>query len=501
MFGRSRFVQLGAAVVLALTAGAAFTTSAQTIVFSEPNFIRSADANNQFDLTDLYIDRHIYDPLVEILPGGDIGPMLATSWDVSDDGREWTFTLRDGVTFHNGEAFDATDVKFTFDRIMEQNLRQAFLFPSLEDVTIVDDHTIRFRTSEPQGNFLNNAAMVSILPADAVQEMGDAYFEKRYGTGPFKFAEFKQDELLALDKNENYWRAGVPKVDRLEFRPIFEEATAQAALQAGEVDVLSAVSPDLAMVLEASPDINVIYTPSIETTYLQLKATSAPFDDPKVVEALNYAIDRKSITEGLWMGKAVPAAAYVPPGLVGYDSNLTPFPYDPEKSRALLAEAGYPDGVQVELLGPAGLWPQSRQVMEAIQAQAREAGFDIKLNILESAAYVQNRNSGNYQILYISSIAVTHEGMRFLQERILNDVHKSGYQNEQFSTMMNELLQTVDAAKQQTLFEDIQEMLYGKLPHVYLYYPPHIYAIRDSIKDFEGGPDRSLHLWGTSKVE
>ncbi|MEX2536968.1 MAG: ABC transporter substrate-binding protein [Trueperaceae bacterium] len=498
---KRKWTRLSLGLVLSLLMGLVLSTSAQTLVFSEANFIRSADPNNQFDLTDLYVYRHIYDPLVEILPGGEIGPMLADSWEVTDDGTEWTFHLREGVEFHNGEAFDAQDVAFTFQRIFDEELRQAFLVPSFESVQAVDDQTVVIRTGQPQGSFLNNLAFISILPSETVQEMGDAYFDERYGTGPFEFVEFQQDVLLAMERNENYWREGVPQLDRLEFRPIFEEATAQAALQTGEIDVLSAVSPDLAMVLEGADDVEVIYTPSIETTHLQVSLTNGPFNDPLIVEALNYAIDREAITEGLWLGEAIPAGAYVPPGLVGHHEGLEPFPYDPERSRQLLAEAGYPDGIEIELLGPAGLWPQSRQVMEAIQAQAAEAGFDINLNILESAAYVENRNAGNYELLYVSSIAVTHEGMRFLQERILEDVYNTGYENEEFTALMEELLTTIEPERQQELFEEVQELLYGAAPHIYLYYPPHIYAVRSEVENFVGGPDRSLRLWNVNKTE
>lgn len=495
---RKRF---GLVVTISLALAIGLMASAQTIVFSEPNFIRSADASNQFDLTDLYIYRHIYDPLVEILPGGKIGPMLAKTWEASADGTEWTFHLRDDVKFHNGEDFDARDVVFTVQRVFDEGLRQAFLIPSFQGVEALDEHTVMIRTAEPQGSFLNNLAFISILPSETVNEMGEGYFEKRFGTGPFKFAEFKIDQLLAMERNDDYWREGVPLAERLEFRPIFEEATAQAALQTGEVDILSAVSPDLALVLEGSPNIEVIYTPSIETTHLQVSMMNGPFNDPAVVEALNYAIDREAITEGLWLGRATPAAAYVPPGLVGYDADLEAFPYDPKKACSILSNAGYPDGIEVELLGPEGLWPQSRQVMEAIQAQAAEGCFDISLKILESAAYVAARNAGNYELLYVSSIAVTHEGMRFLQERILNDVYKSGYSNPEFTVLMEELLETIDPAKQQVLFEQIQEQQYGAAPHIYLYYPPHIYAIRSDIQGFEGGPDRSIRLWNVTKSD
>jgi peptide/nickel transport system substrate-binding protein len=478
-----------------LLAGAA----AQTIVAADSNFERSPDPNNTFSLTDLYINRHIYDPLVEIREGGEIGPMLAHSWQLSDDGLTWTFELRDDVSFHHGTPFTAADVKFTFDRIVDGGMAQAFLFRDLAEVEVVDDTTVTFRTSRPAGAFLTSVAMVSIVPADAVEELGEGFYDVRYGTGPFRFVEHRPNEHWILERNDDYWREGLPRAERVQVRMIFEEATAQAGIQAGEIDILTAVSPDLALVLQGSPDVDVVYVPGFETTYLQVNVGREPFDDPRVVEAFNYAIDRSEITEGLWLGEAQPAAAYVPPGMLGHHEGLEVFPYDPERSRALLDEAGYPDGVTVEMVGPTAVWPQSQQVQEAIQAQAAEAGFDIRLNMLETAAYVQNRNEGQYDVVYISSIAVTQEGMRFLTERLLDDVHASGYQDDEFERLMGELLTATEAAEQQALFEAVQEYLYGAPPHVYLYHPPAIYAVRSDVVGFTPRPDRSLYLWETTK--
>jgi peptide/nickel transport system substrate-binding protein len=472
---------------------------AQTIVAADSNFERNPDPNNTFSLTDLYINRHIYDPLVEILPGGDIGPMLAESWELADDGLTWTFTLRDDVRFHHGTELSAEDVKFTFDRIVDGNMAQAFLFRDLAAVEVVDERTVTFRTERPAGAFLTSVAMVSIVPADAVQELGEGFYEVRYGTGPFRFVEHRPNEHWLLERNDDYWREGLPRAERVMVRMIFEEATAQAGIQTGEIDILTAVSPDLALVLAGDPEVEVVYEPGFETTYLQVNTARAPFDDPRVVEALNYAIDRTEITEGLWLGQAQPAAAYVPPGMLGHHEGLEVPGYDPERSRQLLAEAGYPDGVTVEMLGPTAVWPQAPQVQEAIQAQAAEAGFDIQLTMLETAAYVQNRGEGNYDILYISSIAVTQEGMRFLTERILDDVHRSGYQDDEFERLMADLLASVDPTEQQALFEAVQEHLYLGPPHVYIYHPPAIYAVRTEVVDFQARPDRSLYLWGVSK--
>lgn len=349
------------------------------------------------------------------------------------------------------------------------------------------------------GVFLNNAAMVSILPGRTVQEMGEAFFEAPSGTGPFKFVEYRKGVHYIMEKNEAYWQPDVARVDRLILRPIFEEATMQAALQAGEIDVASAVSPDLAMALMGDPNVDVLFAPSVETTYLQVNVTREPLNNPKVVEALNYAIDREEITEGLFFGEARPSAAYVPPGLVGYHAGLEVFPYDPEKAKQLLAEAGYPNGVKLALTGPVGLWPQTKSVMEAIREQAKAANFDIELEILESGAYVEARGAGNYDLLFGSSIAVTHEGIRFLDERVRRDAHKSGYVNQELNSLIDELIVTIDVDGQQKLFERIQELMYGAPPMVFLYHPPHIYAKRKEVQNFVPRSDRSLHLWGVTK--
>jgi len=463
-----------------------------------PGLLASEDPHNHFSMQDIMHYGAIYDPLVRIDADGQFVPSLAESWAVSADGLTWTFNLRTGVTFHHGKAFTAEDVKFTFDRVRDPNLRQSFMWGALEEVSVVDDFTVVLRTSEPVAPFLNFVFMTSILPADAFTAFGDGFFDLQYGTGPFTFVSYERGVRGVYAKNENYWDSRYPLVDEAIWLRTGEDASAMAALVAGEVDVLSNISLDLALELEGRPGVKVHLLPSLEAHYLNVNVTREPFGDPRVILALNHAIDRLEIAEGLLMGQATPAVAYVPPALLGFHPGLELLDYDPIRAKELLAEAGYPDGVTVSLTFSTA-WPDAPAVSQAIREQARPAGFNIELSLLEHATYLDMRRTGNYDLAFIGSVAVTDEGVRWFQERILHDADSHGYVSEELNDLILQLGSTVDPVAQEQVFWKIQEFMYGGPPVVFLYHPMHRNASRVDVDMAAAERGRALFQWLVDK--
>jgi len=489
---------LMARVVLVVVFGSVALAQTTSLVYMSPGLLASEDPHNHFSMQDIMHYGAIYDPLVRIDANGQFIPALAESWAASADGLEWTFNLRQGVTFHHGKPFTAEDVKFTFERVRSPDLRQSFMWRPLEEVVVVDDFTVILRTSEPVAPLLNFVFMTSILPADAFTAFGDEFFDLQYGTGPFKFVSYERGVRAVLARNENFWDRGYPVVDEAIWLRTGEDASAMAALVAGEVDVLVNISLDLALELEGRAGVEIYLLPSLEAHYLNVNVTREPLGDPRVVLALNHAIDREEIAEGLLMGQATPAVAYVPPALLGYHPNLELFAYDPERAKELLAEAGYPDGVTLSLTFSMA-WPDAPAVAQAIREQARPAGFDIELNLFEHATYLDMRRAGNYDLAFIGSVAVTDEGVRWFQERVLGDGDSSGYVNEELNALIERLATTLDPVTQEEVFWEIQELMYGGPPMVFLYHPMHRNASRVGIDMAAAQRGRGLFQWLVDK--
>lgn len=292
--------------------------------------------------------RNIFDALVGTTLDGQVVPQLATEWRVIDD-TTFEFDLVSGVTFSNGEPLDSEDVVFTFERIItegaidgETSPRAGLLGP-LESVEAVDADTVRFHysTTFPQELLLQALVHFQIVPKDYIDEVGVAGFtEKPIGSGPFTYAGGSLDGQVTLQANGSYWN-GAPAIETLVFRMMPEPSTRVAALLSGEVQIIQAVPPDLVDRIDGAPGVSVHTAPGTRAYLIELNNSIPPFDDVRVRQAMNYAIDWDSILTNIYQGYAERlATAFLPTGF-GYDADLEPYPYDPEKAKALLQEAGY----------------------------------------------------------------------------------------------------------------------------------------------------------------
>lgn len=292
--------------------------------------------------------RNMFDSLVSRTREGEVVPNLASDWRAIDD-TTFEFDLVEGVQFSNGEPLTAEDVVFTFERILteggidgETSPRVGLLGP-LERVERIDDATVRFHyaTTFPQGLVEQAFVHFQIVPKDYVAEVGAAEFgEQPVGSGPFVYAGGSLDGQVTLTRNPDYW-AGAPALEMLVFRMMPEPSTRVAALLSGEVQIIQAVPPDLVGRLESAPNVEVLAAPGTRAYLIELNTSKPPFDDVRVRQAMNYAIDWDSILDNIYQGYAARLATGFLPSGFGYDADLAPYPYDPERAKELLAEAGY----------------------------------------------------------------------------------------------------------------------------------------------------------------
>jgi peptide/nickel transport system substrate-binding protein len=371
---------------------------------------QTLDPHVQARIAGWTVHNHIYDTLVEWDANGELVPSLAESWTSIDD-RTWEFKLRKGVKFHNGEDFDAESVKSTLERIFDEDLAASLktFWEEIDDVEIKDGHTVRVRTAEPFGPIFAALTITNITPPSA-NEQGDDYWNGQpVGTGPFRVEQYEKGQFLELVANTDYWQSGVPNLERLTFRFIQEMSTRMAALLAGEVQFVDRVPPDMIAQIESDSRLQIIHSPSVEAQYIGLNCGREPFNDKRVRQAFNYAVDKQKLIDDLLLGNGTVADAPIAPGVFGYASGK-PFEYDLEKAKALVAEAGYADGLpDLELIILKGVYTKGLEVAEAIAGQLKEIGANVSVNDLEPAVHWPRRRDGEYDMAFVGWSCMTRD--------------------------------------------------------------------------------------------
>ena len=370
------------AVLLSFAPGVAF--AAKDLVVGIPANLTGLDPADLNDNASQSAARLMFEGLYTLDENMKLQPQLAESYEASEDAKEFIFHLRKGVTFHDGTPFNAQAVKFSFDRAgnPENHLKRQSLFVMIDHTDVVDDYTVRVVLKYPFGAFVNDIAHPGalIVSPKSVQQYGKEVTRHPSGTGPYEFVSWTAD-TLKLKKNDHYWQPGLPKIDTVTYRSVPENGARIAMLQAGEGQFIYFVPPELIASLKNSPTIQVFDEPSILTRYVALNTMRKPFDDVRVRLALNYAIDKQAFIKVVFSGHAEPMDSPMPALLPFYQKQGS-YPYDPAKAKALLAEAGYPNGFESTLTGLSGTLPE--RGMQFIQQQLAAVGVRISVEPLEA---------------------------------------------------------------------------------------------------------------------
>jgi peptide/nickel transport system substrate-binding protein len=296
----------------------------------------------------------VYSGLTELTATGEVLPDLAESWEANDDFSEWTFFLRQGVTFHDGSAFDAEDVRATIERIMDPATASTARvnFQIVDDIVVVDDHTIRFSLSQSYAGFpeLMGDRHVRIVPS----ELSESLAAEPIGTGPYRLREFQPGNRVVLERFEDYYNEDLPNMDTIILQIIPERSTQFAALQTGEVHLLWDITPEMILEHREASGIVIDSVPTSTWDGLIMNANQPPFDDQRVRLAVSLAVDKRALTEIALFGTGTPTLTMIPPSHPFYNDDIEIGVPDLERSRQLLAQAGYPAGFDITLYVPAG---------------------------------------------------------------------------------------------------------------------------------------------------
>ncbi len=481
--------------------GAKPTGTLRVALSGDPNSLyipATADKNADIAASQLY------DPLVFQDDDGTIVPALAERWEVSADGTEYTFYLRQGVTFHNGEPFNADDVLATWEYGKGEGSSWPDRYSIVTEVTKVDDYTVKMKTDGPKPLLtVTMHDFWSIIPNEYMAEVGvDGFQQAPVGTGPFMFVEWVKGDHITYKANPNYWREGQPKIETLIFRPIPESAIRMAAIQTDEIDVVQRLSADEAQSLLGVEGVRVIKYPVARIFYIAFNNLTSgvgqPTENALVRQAMNYAVDVDAIIDALFNGFGKRAAGYVATGEKGYGI-VEPFPYDPEKAKELLAEAGFADGFEMDMACPAGAYGSFEEVCQAVAGYLGEVGVKITLDIMESAQYWDLQAKKELPPLFGDSWAdESGEAYNRLAGALGgNDAPYSSWSDPEIDRLLKAISTEVDDAKRTKLYEELQVYMHDNPPFIYLYEPMTFEAVRDRVQSYNPRPSEIYYLNST----
>ncbi len=405
---------------------------------------------------------NIFEGLTQIDKDGAVQPSLAKSWDISADGLTYTFHLQEGVKFQDGTDFNADDVKFTLDRDRgaDSVSAQKQLFAQIASVDVVDPATVKVTLSQPQGDFLYDMGW-----ADAVivaTESAASNQTNPIGTGPYTLKEWVQGDHIDLARNFDYWGTA-PKLDAVTFKFISDPNAATSALLAGDVDVFQAFpAPELLEQFKSNPDFQVIVGTTQGETILGINNAHPPLDNVKVREAIAHAIDRKAIIDGSQYGYGQEIGSFFPPGDPAYIDLTAQSAFDPEKSKALLAEAGVKDLTLTFKVPPAAY---ARSAAPIIQAQLANVGITVNVVNVEWADWIANVFQGayDYDLTMVSHVEANDFAAFGKPGYYIN------YKADALNKLVTDLNATTDPAKQIALKQDIQKQLANDYAVGYLF--------------------------------
>lgn len=488
------------------------TPKKDTLVYGRGGDSTSLDPITSTEGETFKVTKNIFETLVNY---GDqdttLHPGLAEKWDVSADSLTYTFHLRQGVKFQDGTDFNADAVVFNFDRWMNGDDKQFPYYTMfggykkdeghvIKDVKALDQNTVQFVLKRPQAPFLKNLAMSAfgISSPTAVKKYGDKYRENPVGTGPFKFVEWKQNDRITLVKNPDYWQKGLPKLNKVIFRVIPENTARLNALANGEIDVMDGLNNSDEATVKANDKLQVIKRPSMNVGYLGFTVTRKPFDNKLVREALNYAVDKKSIIDAFYGGQAIAAKNPMPPSIEGYDDAIEAYPYDLDKAKQLLAQAGYPNGFSMDLWAmPVArpYMPEGMKVAEVIQASFAKIGVKAKIQTVDWATYLQKAAKGDFDAYMLGWTGDNGDADNFIYTLLDKDSiganNYSQYSNSQLHDILIKAQTETDQAKRNDLYKQAQVIIHDDAPWVPLVHSTPLLAASKDVLNYLPHPTGS----------
>jgi peptide/nickel transport system substrate-binding protein len=491
-------------------------TARKVLTYAVGNDIANLDPALIADVESAIVATQVCQGLVKMKADSvEVEPDLAEKWEVSPDGKTTTFTLREGVRFHDGTPCNSEAVRFSIVRQMDRNhpfhvpgkMRYAkFIYgdPATTETSVVtdistpDERTVVIALAQPSVPFLRNLTLVSaaVVSPRAAETYGRDFNTTMVGTGPFRLKSCRPMQAAVLERNPDYWGSPAP-LDEIRFRIVRDANVRLNSIRKGESDVISGIDPASIPLLEKSPGVRVVSEPSMNTGYLSLNCQWKPFDDPRVRRAMNLAVDRTYIAQTLFGGTSAEAAGFIPPGMTGFDPARKAFAHDPEEARRLLAEAGYPGGFMVKLLchdRPRVYNPMGVKLAERVQQDLAKAGVTVKIEQVEFPAFLDRMRARDYQMGMRGWVTDNGDPDNFLYELAGREDNELNYINAQATRLMRDAAQEPDEAKRGEMYRRAEDMVVADAPAVFLNHGKQVLAVRDRVTNFKAHPTAVTQL-------
>ncbi|MFD2706398.1 glutathione ABC transporter substrate-binding protein [Salibacterium lacus] len=491
-------------------------SSSDDLVIARLSDAKGLDPQGSNDVPSSNVQTNIFETLVTQDENMEIQPNLATEWEQTS-GTSWEFTLREGVTFHDGTEFNAEAVKATFDRIRDEEIAspRAFLYEMVTEVNVIDDYTVEFVTEYPFSPLPSHLAHNGggIISPQAIEEdyammeegeePGTYLDENPIGTGMFKLQEWDTGNELVLEKNEDYWGEAAG-IDTVTFQVTPEDLTRVGELETGAADIIFPVSPSDTSRVENMQNASMYTQESLSLEYISFNTEKEPFDDKRVRQAISMAVNKEDIVQGILNGAATEAVAPIGEQIFGFSDDVEGLPYDPEKAKELLAEAGYEDGFSTTL------WTnddrERQDIAEVVQQQLQEIGVEVEIEVLEWGAYLDSTAQGEHDMFILGWSTVTGDADYGLYPLFHSDNkgeagNRAFYENEEVDTLLEQARREGDQEERKALYEDVMEILVEDAPMIYSHHDDYLAGVNDNVEGFWMHPNGLYQLQDVSISE
>lgn len=427
--------------------------------------------------------QHVFDPLVGRGKDGPT-PMLAESWE-NPDPNTWVFKLRQGVKFQDGSELTSADVKASLDRLFQAKTPLSPLWATVASVEATDPGTVTIKTSAPTGALLTNLSLAFV--AKKGQLTSPDLQTKPIGTGPFKLTEFRSGERTVLTANPDYW-GGKPKLGELELREIPEVAGRLTALQSGEIDLTYDLPPDQLSQVKKYDDVTVQAVPSYNFYFIWFNNGRKPFDNPKVRQALWHSVNFKKIQQELYGESATVAEGPVPKAAFG-STKLPPYEYDPEKAKALLAEAGYPNGFKTSIQWSTECCANIRATTQTLISEWKKIGVEVTPAEKERGQWLDDLLALNWDMNIQDNALITGDAEYALGRLYICSAKRLGYCSAEYDAAINKAKQTLDRDERAKALAAAQKILWRDAPAIFPLDLAANAAWRSRVKGFTPAPN------------
>ncbi|MEM7134145.1 MAG: ABC transporter substrate-binding protein [Chloroflexota bacterium] len=439
----------------------------------------------------------MYDKLLERSPDMTVIPALATEWSVVDD-TTWEFRLRDEVFFHNGEKFSAQHVKDTIERFKSPDLENVYAaqLAPVTEVEIIDDLTVHMKTDGPFALLAEVLATYCEILPQAITSGEVDPAQEAIGTGPYQFVEWTPGDRMVMDAVEGGHFSGQPLLERLIWRPVSEGTTRVVELKTGQAQMITPVDPLQVAEIDADPDAGIVAFRQLSSQIIVLNLLQVEaLQDVRVRQALNYATDVDTIISTIMQDAAYRLAGPFGPGIPGHDAAMEPYPYDPDKARELLAEAGYADGFEMTLISPNGRYLNDTLASQAIAEMWSDVGVATTVQVMDWSPFVQGVLGKTHDAFFFQQVGVLLDATVSINFHSGNEgAAWQGYDNAEANQLIDDAPKTLDADARNEMYKRLGQLVYDECPWVFLWNQQGIYGVRNEAQGWEAHQDGIIRL-------